>query len=135
VEPDRFRALYAAHADVIWKDSRGRALPAPAPTPTPRPSSPRDLHQRIAVLAGDRVRFTPVANGHRHDVVLRCERGGSFQAGLTHRLPAGRAFTLRLHGLHPLPRFCRGNVLRGTVTDVDGPAVLGTFTLRRWAHP
>jgi hypothetical protein len=121
----------ARSINVIWKDSGGRTIPAPAPTAAPTPSSRPDLHRPIAVLGGDRIRFTPVADRHRYDVVLECERGGAFDAGLTRRLPAGRPFTIRLRGLHPLGPFCHGNVLEGTVTDVDGLAVLGRFTLRR----
>jgi hypothetical protein len=30
-----------------------------------------------------------------------------------------------------LPSFCRGRVLKGSVTDIDGLVVLGRFTLRR----
>ena len=93
------RAPGATPSAIVWKDAQGQELdPAHsaqqsftlAPKPPKVKVTRTDLHARVDVLAGRRVRFTPAAGGHRYEILLSCGKRG-FDGAVTKPLPAGQA--------------------------------------------
>jgi hypothetical protein len=136
---------------VVWKDAAGRVIGPSRATLEARAAAragvalrnaprPVELHRPVAVLPGDRIRFTPQASGHRFEILLRCPSGSGFSGGITAPLPGGRPATVRLHNLSIArrgPSHC-GEAFVGDVEDLGvslrapakGPVILGQFRIR-----
>jgi hypothetical protein len=90
----------------------------------PPPQIPKPLHDRVTVLKGLSIRYTPSLDGHSYFVALRCTSKAFAQVKRTGPLPAGRTVTLRLHPTMPQ---CMRRPLHGRISDANDGRTVAQF--------